>query len=223
VLNSPRRDNTLADSARSLSGCSVGNRRDRHSRHFDDQIDSVAKRPGDAAVIPCNIGRRAPANALFFPAKTTRARVHRGNEHETSGKDGSASGARNRHAAFFKRLSHHFEDAAVELGHLVEEENTVVRERDLAGPWSRTTTNERDIRDGVVRRPKRTPRQQPGIGRKRSGNRVDGSALERFFKGQRWKDARQTASKHRLARAWWTHKQQIVSPRRCNFERSAGK
>jgi hypothetical protein len=52
---------------------------------------------------------------------------------------------------------------------------------------------------------------------------VNGGALERFPEGQWWKDAGQTASKHRLARARRTDKQKVVTSRRRDFERAAWK
>jgi hypothetical protein len=160
VLKSACRDDTLTHGARSLAGRSVGNRRDWDGRHIDDQIDPVAKRTRDTAVVTRNVRRRAPTDAPFFAAKTARARVHRGNEDKSSRKDGGARGTRNRHATFFERLSHHLKDAAIELRHLIQKEDTVVRQRDLTRTRNRAAANERDIRDRVMRRPEGTPRQQ---------------------------------------------------------------
>ena len=57
--------------------------------------------------------------------------------------------------AVFEGLAQHFEDVAPELGELVEEEDAVVGQGDLAGPRDCAAAGEAGVGDGVVRRAER--------------------------------------------------------------------
>ena len=127
-LNRTCRDDARPHSARRLTWRSIGNRCNRNGGYFHDQINAVAKRTRHAAVVPCDVCGGASADAVVVTSKATRAWVHCGNQHETGGKGRGACGARNRHATLFERLSHHFKDAPIELRHLIEEEDAVVRQ-----------------------------------------------------------------------------------------------
>ena len=69
-----------------------------------------------------------------------------------------------RDAALFQRLAQHLQHAALELRHLVEEQHAVVREADFARPRLRAAADQRDVRDRVVRRPKRPRASRPAPG-----------------------------------------------------------
>src|SRR5262245_13249091 len=92
---------------------------------------------------------------MLVTKESARARVHRCNEHEPGREGHGSSGARDRDASLFKRLTQHLEGASIEFRHLVEKQHTVVRQRDLTRPRNSPTTNKRHIRDGVMRRTKR--------------------------------------------------------------------
>jgi len=57
--------------------------------------------------------------------------------------------------AVFERLAEHFERLLFELRQLVEKEDAVVRERDLARRGDRAAADQAGVRNGVVRRAER--------------------------------------------------------------------
>src|SRR6185295_4641952 len=95
---------------------------------------------------------RAAARASGVAELAARARVHRRDELERGRELGVARGARDDDAAGLERLAQRLERSTRELGQLVEEEDTVVRERDLARTRRRAAADERGCRCGVVRR-----------------------------------------------------------------------
>ena len=56
-----------------------------------------------------------------------------GHEHEARGEGHRPRRPRDRDAAFLERLAHRVQHTPLELRHLVQEENAVVREADLSG------------------------------------------------------------------------------------------
>jgi hypothetical protein len=60
-------------------------------------------------------------------------RVHRGDEHESTGQRHATRAARDRHVAVFQRLAQYLERGAFELGQFVEEKHAVVSQGNLAG------------------------------------------------------------------------------------------
>ena len=177
--------------------------------------------PGQPAAILRNLRRRAAAGAMLVAEEPARTRVHRRDQHEPRGEDGGPRRAGDRDAPFLERLTQHLEHAAIELRHLVEEEHAVVRERDLAGPRDRAAADERDVRDGVMRRAKRPLAEQAHAGRQRAGDRMDRRALQRFVERQRRQDRSQPPRQHRLAGAGRARQQQVVAAGRRDFERAA--
>ena len=91
---------------------------------------------------------------------------------------------------FLERLPKHFEHVPAELRHLVEKQHAVMREADLAGPRVLPAADERHVRDRVVRRAKRTLRDEAVSGRQQSGDRVNRRDLERLVEDQRRQDPR---------------------------------
>ena len=107
--------------------------------------------------------------------------------------------------------------SAVEFGELVQEKNTVMRERRLAGPRGRAAADESGSRDRVVGRAERPrPNQPVGV---HSGDAVDPRHFDRLRVRHRRQDRRQPASEHRLARAGRPLEQQVVRARRRDLER----
>ena len=77
-------------------------------------------------------------------------------------------GAADRHAALFERLAQHFQAAAVELGQLVEEQDAVVGERDLARLRDGAAADHAGVADRVVRAAER-PRAEQRFARRAAG------------------------------------------------------
>ena len=105
-----------------------------------------------------------------------------------------------------------------ELGHLVEEEHTVVRETDLTRTWMLTAADECHVRDRVMRRPERAFGQQPGAGWQEPGYGVDGRRLERLIERQRREDGGHSPGHHGLAGARWPDHQHVVAAGGGNLE-----
>jgi hypothetical protein len=71
--------------------------------------------------------------------------------------------ARDGDVAYLERLTQRFQDAAMELRQLVQEQHALVRERHLARARVRTATDHGGNRSGVVRATKRPLLGQPAI------------------------------------------------------------
>ena len=81
-------------------------------------------------------------------------------------------------AAVLERLPQSLDGVATELGELVEEQDAVVREADLAGPHGRAPAAEQpDRRDRMMRRAERAGAEQPSRRTEQSG---DGMELRRL-------------------------------------------
>src|SRR5438477_12002965 len=120
------------------------------------QIDPVEQRPGDPAAIPQYLVRRAATTPRVMPQISALARIHRGDELEARREIRLVRRTRDRDAARFERLAQHLEHRAVELRQLVEEEDAMVRERDLPRPRRRAAADERHGGGRVMRRAERT-------------------------------------------------------------------
>src|SRR6202041_695882 len=102
----------------------------------------------------------APAFARWIGKVTARAGVHRADQNKVGREGKGHVAACQRDGGFFQRLAQHLKNVAGKLRQLVEKQNSVVRQADLAGArCSGTTANEPRIRHGVVRRAKWTASQ----------------------------------------------------------------
>jgi hypothetical protein len=73
--------------------------------------------------------------------KAAWAGIHRRDQHELRGEDGGSCGSGDGDATFLAQLPQHFEHSAIELRHLVEKQDAVMDERDLAGPRNRAAAS----------------------------------------------------------------------------------
>ena len=153
-----------------------------------------------------------------MPLVPARTRVHRRHEQEVGGERHAAGRARDVDDAVLERLAQDVERAALEFRHLVEQQHAVMRQADLAGPGLWAAADERGRRDGVMRRAKRTLREQAAFGRHQSRRRVHGRRLERLFEGPRRQQSRQPPGQHRLASPRRTGEQQVVMSGGSNLE-----
>ena len=125
-----RRQHARADlrGALALGRAAVGEFLEAHGGHVHVNVDAVEQRAGDAADVALNLRGATAALAHGVVPEAAGAGVHRGREHE-GGREGQRHrGAADRDAPVFEGLAQDFEDRAVELGQLVEEEHAVVRE-----------------------------------------------------------------------------------------------
>jgi hypothetical protein len=105
-----------------------------------------------------------------------------------------------------------------EFEHLVEKEHSVMREADFPGTRVWSTTDQRRIRNRMMRRPERTLRQQSSPRCHQAGNGVNRGYLERFVERQRREDPGNATSQHGLAGTRWTDKEQVVPACRGDLE-----
>ena len=91
------------------------------------------------------------AVAARIVAIAARTGIQRRDEHEVGGKGAAREGPADRHDAVFEWLAENFERRAVELGKLVEKQDAVVREADLARRGHRSATDQSRVADRVVR------------------------------------------------------------------------
>ena len=215
-----RRDDALANRARTFAAVAAHHIVERHARDFDLQIDAVEQRSRELADVLCDHCVVAAAFRAARAAIAARTRIHRRDELKARRIRERSGSARNGHRAFLERLPHHLDRAARELGQLVEKEHAVVRERDLARLGERAAADERGLADRVMRKPKRPCAHDAGAADEQSGDAVDLRDLERFVQRHRRQNRRQTAREHRLAAARRPDEQEIVSAGRGDFERA---
>ena len=98
------------------------------------QVDAVEQRAGNARLMVSGAARIKPAAAgvAGLSGAPATARVHRRHQHEARRISDAMIGAGDRHLAGFQRLAQRVERLRLEFGKLVEEENAVMRQRNLA-------------------------------------------------------------------------------------------
>jgi len=106
---------------------SAANRLEHHP-----QIESVEQRPGQAAAIPFDERRLAEAARGASPVVATGTGIHCRDELKTGRVIRLRIGTGHGNLAGFERFAQRFEHAAVEFGQLVEKQDAVMREGDLA-------------------------------------------------------------------------------------------
>ena len=143
---------------------------------------------------------------------TARTGVHRRHQRKVGGIFHTVFRPRDGHPLLLQRLPQHLQHAAPEFGQLVEEQHPVVGQRHLAGPRRLSPADQRRLRNRMVRRPERPPRQQTAR-RHIPGHGVYLGGLQRLFARQRRQDGRHPAGQHRLARTRRPDHQHVVTAR----------
>jgi hypothetical protein len=111
----------------------------------------------------------------------------------------------------FQRLTKHFQAAAMELRQFVEEQDTVMGERDFAGGRRIAAANHAGVADGVVRVAERARGQQRLVGLESPKGAVDSRGAEALGRRQGRHDRRQSSGQHRLAGAGAPDKKHVVT------------
>src|SRR5882762_5394568 len=122
--------------------------------HFQLDVDAIGKRPRHATTITGDAFGGAAAAGGAVAAMPARARVHCGDELKTRWELRLARGACDRDEAGFERLAQRFQNIAVEFRQLIEEQDAVVRQRDLTGARQVAAADQRRRRGAVMRRAK---------------------------------------------------------------------
>jgi hypothetical protein len=162
--------------------------------------------------------RRAAAFDGRVAPPPTRAKVHRANELESSGKEGVPSDAGDGDDTILQRLPEGLEDGARELRKLVEEKHAAMRKGDLTRTRIGTPADHGRCRRAVMRRPEGRHDDERALRWQQSYDRVDARHLERLRPCQRRKDSRQPPSEHRLAGSGGTCEQEVVGARAGDLE-----
>ena len=128
---------------------------------------------------------------------------------------------RDRDDAVLERLPQRLEHGPRELGQLVEQQDTAMREARLSGPWHSAAADDRRRRGAVMRRPERWREDDRPPRGQCPGDRVDPGHLERLVPRQRRQNARQPPAEHRLARSGRSCHEHVVLSRCRELERTA--
>src|SRR5690606_6053698 len=158
-----------------------------------------------------------PYRIVQVPART---RIHRGDKHELRRILHTHSSAADRDESVFYRLAQDLEDLAFELGQLVQKQDAVVRQRDLARHRVGPSPTEPDIGNRVMRRPERPGCYQTGFRPKLTPYRADLRRLKGFLHAERREDRRNSPGEHRSPRSRWTDRQHVVPARGGPLQRS---
>ena len=112
-------------------------------------VNAVQQRAGDFGDVALDHGRRTHALAAFVVEVAAGAGVHGRGQHETRGEAKAHAGAGDSDVAVFERLAKNLQDIAGELRKLIQEEKTVVRQRDLAGARDRACEFQKKLRQNT--------------------------------------------------------------------------
>src|SRR4029077_19668902 len=167
-----------------------------HSGHFDVQIDPIEQGTGNSLTITLHLHWTAAAFAFQIAEKSTRAGVHRRDQHEFARESQTAGRPRDCYFSVFEWLAHDLERGPFEFRQLVQEQHTVVGEADFARSWKRTSAEQSNVADGVMRRTKRSCRNERSFAVKESGDAVDLGGLDRFIERHRRNDGGYSLGQH---------------------------
>jgi hypothetical protein len=177
----------------------------------DDDVDSVQESARELVSVGGKPLRRAGAFGRRIASPAAGTEIHGPDEDEARREDRLPGGACDRDCALLERLTERLERRAVELGELVEEEDSVVREACFSRPRPGSAAHDGRGRCRVMGRPKRRAGHERVAGRKQPCHGVDPGNFQRLLERQPRKDAGQPPREHRLARARRAGQQQIVA------------
>jgi hypothetical protein len=96
-------------------------------------IYSVGERTGYSCVVPIDVGRSTIARPAWICCSAARARVRRAYQSETRGKRDGLRRTRDYNLGILHRLSESIQHVPWELQHLVQKQDAVMSQADLAG------------------------------------------------------------------------------------------
>ncbi len=140
-----------------------------------------------------------------------------------AGKAERHGGARDGDGVIFQGLAQDLEDVAGKLRQLVEKEQAVVGQRDLAGPGDDAAADQPGVGDGVVGRAEGALGDEARSGVEHAGDGVNLGGLQSLFEGERGEDGGQALGQHGFAGAGRADHQNVVAAGRGHFERALGR
>ena len=123
-------------------------------------VNAIEQRAGNAVQVLLYLSGVTDARFRGVVIVTARAGIHRGNQHETCRIFYTPFDARDADLPVLQRLSEYLKRVPAEFGQLVEEQNSVVRQADFSRLWGASAAYEGYLRNGVVRRTKRSARNE---------------------------------------------------------------
>ena len=219
-LDGPRRIDARLDGGGAFLLLRTGQAVEADGRHLDVQVDAVEQRAGNPAKIPRNGAVRAGAGARRVAVVPAGARIHGGDQHEPAGEGDRAVDARDGHGAVLQRLAQHLHGAAGKLGQLIEEQDAVVREGDLAGARYRAAARKAGGGDRVVRGAERPVFDERRVVRQQARDRVDLGGLHALRKGHVGQNRGDALCEHAFAGARRADQKHVVAAARRNLQRA---
>ena len=192
------------------AGGHLGELGERDGGDLDVQVDAVEQGAGDATEVLLDLGRRAGAGAAGIRPVSAGTGIHGGDEDEVGGESRAAEGPADGHLAFLERLAQDLERLAIELGHLVEEEDALVGQADLARLGRAAAADQAGVADGVVRGAERPHGHQRLAGLQEAHHAVDARGLQALGGGQWGQDRRQALGQQGLAGSGRTDHQEVM-------------
>ena len=181
----------------------------RLPHHRQVHVEAVDERTRYAGLVaPYRFGQ-APAALRAVAEVAAGAGVHRRDELETGRKLRLAGGAHDGDAPGLERFAQHVQDRTAELRELVQKEQAMVGERDLARPRRHASPDEPDRRDRVVGRADGPLAPRSRVALEAAGG-VDGHGLERLRFAHRREQSRQAVGEHGLAGAGRADHEHVV-------------
>src|ERR1019366_3612844 len=146
------------------------------------------------------------------------AGIHRGREHKARGKSQRHGGACDANGAIFERLAHDIENIARKFREFIEEENSVMSERNLAGAGNCSAADETRVGNRVMGSAEWAEADQSGVCIEHSSNTVNLGSFESLLKSEGWQDGWHALGEHRLAGARRADHQDVVTSGAGNFK-----
>ena len=122
--------------------------------------------------------------------------------------------------SIFEWLAQHLQDVTSKLWHLIQEENSVIRQRHLTRLWRLSSTYKCHLRCQVMRSAKWSLGYKSLVCPYLSRYGVYLCGFECLVERHRRKYRRHTSCEHRLSRAWRAYHNDVMSSRRGNLQRT---
>src|ERR1700678_4437046 len=176
--------------------------------HLDVQINAVEQRAGDAAEIVLDFAGRTAGFARHF---AVGGGIHGGDQHKLGRESDGAGGAGNGDVAFLDGLAHGFEDAALEFGQFIQEEDAVMGAGNLSGGGIGGAAEQAGVAGRMVGSAKGTAGDEGLAGFEQAHDAVDFGCLKRFFEGQRRQNGGEAFGEHGFTGARRTDEEDVVA------------
>ena len=211
-------DDPFADGGAGLACLAFGKLLEGYRNDFHLDVNPVEEGAGDTVQVLLYLPGRTYTMAGGVVVISAGGGVHRGYQGEAGGIIQGIFGARNGDVPVFEGLAEDFEDASVELGKLVEEEDAIVCQTDFTRLGIGAPAHHGDLRNGVVRASERTNGDEGRVFSQFSGYGMYLGGFQAFGERKGRKDAGKAFCHHRLAASRRAYHNQVVSACRCNLQ-----